>query len=76
MPKATGNIACGNNHLSQADEMVPSSQEELSRSEQEPDPQSHFINLDHPNQSQACSCHTLKALKWTGQLMMECIIGF
>ena len=59
--------AHGNNYLFQADERVPSSQEELSGSEQEPDPESHFINLDHPNQSQACSCHTLKVPKWTGQ---------
>ena len=51
MPKAGINSACGNNSLSQADEMVPSSQEELSSSEKETDPESHFINLDHPNQS-------------------------
>ena len=42
MPKASKNSAHGNNHLSQADEMVPSSQEELSRSEQEPDPEVSF----------------------------------
>ena len=39
MCKATKNSVTGNNHLSQADEMVPSSQEEFSSSEQEPDPE-------------------------------------
>ena len=38
MPKAAKRSASWNNHLSQADEIVPSSQEELSSSEQEPDP--------------------------------------
>ena len=39
MPKATKSSAHGSNHLSQADEMVPSSQEEFSNSEQEPNPE-------------------------------------
>ena len=38
MPKATKSSASGNNHLFQVKEMVLSSQEELSSSEQEPDP--------------------------------------
>ena len=42
MLKATKNSACGNNHLSQADEMVPSNQEVFSSSEQEPDPEVSF----------------------------------
>ena len=42
MPKATTNSAHGNNHLSKADEVVPRSQEELSSSEQEPDPEISF----------------------------------
>ena len=37
---------------------------------------SHFINLDQPNQFQACSCHTLKVPRWTGQWTMGFTIGF
>ena len=56
-----------NNHLSQADEIVPSRQEELSISEQEPDPEVSFHQFRPPHQSQACSCHTWKVPKmdWT-----------
>ena len=49
MPKATKNPAYGNNNLSQADEIVPSSQEELSSSEQEPDQEVSFHQFRPPN---------------------------
>ena len=42
MPKATKSSAWGNNQLPLPEEMVPSSQEELSSSEQEPDPEVSF----------------------------------
>ena len=42
MPKATKSSARGNNQLPQPQESVPSSQEELSSSEQEPDPEVSF----------------------------------
>ena len=48
MLKATKNSAHGNNHLSQADEMVPSSQEELSSSEQGPDPEVSYYQFRPP----------------------------
>ena len=48
MPKATKSFALGNNHLSQADEMAPSSQEELSSSEQGPDPEVSFHQFRPP----------------------------
>ena len=52
MPKATKSSAHGNNHLSQVDEnvdeMVPSSQEELSNSEQEPDQEVSFQQFRQP----------------------------
>ena len=48
MPKATKSSAHVNNHLSQADEMVPSSPEELLSSEQEPDPEISFHQLRPP----------------------------
>ena len=48
MPKAARNSACGNNNLSQADEMVPSSQEELSTSEHETDPKVSFHQFRPP----------------------------
>ena len=48
MPKATKNSACGNNSLSQADIMVPSSPEDLSSSVQEPDPEVSFYQFRPP----------------------------
>ena len=69
MPKATKSSACGNNHLSQTEEMIPNNQEELSISEQEPDPEVSFNNLGHPNQSQACH-----AIHWRSQNGLD--IGF
>ena len=42
MPKATKSSAWRNNQMSLPEEMVPSSQEELSNSEQEPDPEVSF----------------------------------
>ena len=42
MTKATKNSAYVNNSLPQADEIVPSSQDELSGQEQEPDPEVSF----------------------------------
>ena len=48
MPKATKSSASGNNHFSQVEEMVPSSQEELSSSEQEPDPEVSFHQVIPP----------------------------
>ena len=48
MPKETKNSAYGNNHLFQADEMVPSSQEEVSNSEQGPDPEFSFHQFTPP----------------------------
>ena len=37
---------------------------------------SHSSHIDSPNQFQACLCHTLKAPRWTGPLMMVFIIDF
>ena len=48
MPKATKSSASGNNHLFQVKEMVLSSQEELSSSEQEPDPEVSFYQVRPP----------------------------
>ena len=48
MPKATKSSAKGNNQLSQPEEMVPSSQEEVSSSEQEPDPEVSFPQFRPP----------------------------
>ena len=48
MPKATKSSAKGNNQLPQPEEMVPSSQEELSSSEQEPDPEVSFPQFRPP----------------------------
>ena len=45
MPKRTKCSAKQNSQLSRPEEMVPSSQEELSRSEQEPDPEVSFPQL-------------------------------
>ena len=42
MPKATKSSAQGNNQLPQPEETVPSSQDELSNSGQEPDPEVSF----------------------------------
>ena len=71
MPKANKGSACGNNHLSHidenVDEMIPSSQEELSSSELEPDSEVSFQQFSPPNKFQACSSHTLKVPKWTEQ---------
>ena len=50
MPKATRNSTCGNNSLSQADEIVLSSQEKLSSSEEEPDPEVSFNQFWLPQQ--------------------------
>ena len=48
MSNATKSSASGNNHLSQVEEIVPSSQEELSSSEQEPDSEVSFHQLRPP----------------------------
>ena len=48
MPKATKSSSKGNNQLPQPKEMVPSSQEELSSSEQEPDPEVSFPQFRPP----------------------------
>ena len=48
MPKATKNSVHGNNTLSQAEEMVPNSEEELSSSEQEPNPEISFHTFRPP----------------------------
>ena len=46
MPRTTQNSACGNN-LSQDETEVPSSQEDVSGSDQEPDPEVSFHPLGH-----------------------------
>ena len=48
MPKATKSSAWGNNQVPLPEEMVPSSQEELSSSEQEPDPEVSFHQFRPP----------------------------
>ena len=48
MPKATKSSAQGNNQLLQPEETVPSSQEELSSSEQDPDPEISFPQFRPP----------------------------
>ena len=48
MPKTTKSSAQGNNQLSLPEEMVPSSQEELSSSKQEPDPEVSFHQFRPP----------------------------
>ena len=58
MPKTTKSSAQRNNQLPLSEEAVPSSQEELSSSEQDPDLEAHFIKLDHLSKFQACSSLT------------------
>ena len=53
MPKAIRNSAHRNSYLSQADEMVPNSQEEFSSSEQEPDPEVSFQQVRPPQPFQS-----------------------
>ena len=48
MPRTTKNSAHGNNNLSQDETEVPSSQENISSSDQEPDPEISF----HPSRAQ------------------------
>ena len=48
MLKATKSSTWGNNQLPQPEEMVPGSQEELSSSEQEPDPEVSFPQVRPP----------------------------
>ena len=48
MPKATKSSTQGNNQLSLPEEMVPSSQEKLSSSEQEPNPEVSFHQFRPP----------------------------
>ena len=48
MPKATMRSAQGNNQMPLPEETVPSSQEELSSSEQEPDPEVSFHQVRLP----------------------------
>ena len=48
MPRTTTNSACGNNNLSQDETKVPSSQKDISSSDQEPDPEVSF----HPSRAQ------------------------
>ena len=50
MPKATKSSAQGNNQLLLPKEKVPSSQEELLSSEQEPDPEVSFLQFRPPQQ--------------------------
>ena len=49
MPKTTKSSAGGNNHLSQVEETVPNSQEELSSSGEEPDPEVSFHQVLPPH---------------------------
>ena len=42
MPRTTKNSACGNNNLSQEETEVPNSQEEITSSDQESDPEVSF----------------------------------
>ena len=48
MPKATKCFVWGNNQFTLPEEKVPSSQEELSSSEQEPDPEVSFHHYRAP----------------------------
>ena len=48
MPRTTKNSSCEKNNLSQDDTEVPSSQEDISSSDQEPDPEISF----HPSRAQ------------------------
>ena len=48
MPKAAKSSAGGNNQVPLPEEMVPSSQEELSSSEKEPDPEVSFYQIRPP----------------------------
>ena len=48
MPRTAKSSACGNNNLSQDETEVPSSQEDVSSSDQESDPEVSF----HPSRAQ------------------------
>ena len=48
MPKATKSLARGSNQMPPSEEIVPSNQEELSSSEQEPDPEVSFYHHRAP----------------------------
>ena len=70
MPKATKSSAQGANQAHPPEELIQSSQEELSSSDQEPDQEVSFQHIGSSNQFQACSCPTFTAPKWIGLLMM------
>ena len=67
MPKATKNLACGNNQMPLPEEMVPSSQEELSSSEQQPDPEVsfHHYRTPQPVPSMFMPCTEGPKMDWT-----------
>ena len=67
MPKVNMNSAHGHNSLSQADELVPSSQEELSSSEQEPDPEVSLYQFRPPQPVPSMFMPYIEGLKmdWT-----------
>ena len=63
IPKATKSSAQGNNQLPQSEENVQSSQEELSRSEQEPDPEFSFPQFRPPQQVPSMFMPYIEGLK-------------
>ena len=65
MPKATKSSAWGATPEPTHEEITTSSQDKHSSSDQEPDPEITLHLLDSHNQSQACSCHTLRVPGWT-----------
>ena len=76
MPKSTRSSAWGNNQLPLPEEMVPSSQEELSSSEQEPDQEVSFHHYRAPQPVPIMFMPYIEVPKWTEQLMMGFTIGF
>ena len=67
MPKATKSSAWEHNQLPLPEEIVPSSQEEFSSSEQEPDPEVSFLQFRPPQQVPSMFMPYIEGLKmdWT-----------
>ena len=67
MPKAAKSSAQGMTNCLNPKKMFQAVKKSYQTQSKNLTQKSHFINLDHPNQFQACPFHTLKIPKWTGQ---------
>ena len=76
MSKATKSSAQGTNQVFLPEELNPSSQEELSSSDQEPDPEVSFQPRRQPQPVPSMFMPYNEALKYTELLMVGFIIGF